>query len=44
METKKSRDTIQSLQTGITIIDVLVEAKQPMRFSEIQEKNTNYKE
>ncbi|WP_087973172.1 IclR family transcriptional regulator [Oceanobacillus rekensis] len=38
METKKSRDTIQSLQTGITIIDVLVESKHPMRFSEIQEK------
>ncbi|GAB3053172.1 IclR family transcriptional regulator [Virgibacillus ainsalahensis] len=37
MTTKKSRDTIQSLETGISILDAIGEAGRPLRFAEIQE-------
>lgn len=38
MEAKKSRDTIQSLETGMAILDVIENAKRPLKFSEIQSK------
>lgn len=38
MEVKKSRDTIQSLAIGISILDVLADAKKPLKINEIQEK------
>lgn len=38
LEIKKNGSTIQSLQIGIRIIDVIVNNGNPMKFSEIQEK------
>ncbi|MEH7387376.1 helix-turn-helix domain-containing protein [Bacillus sp. JJ1521] len=38
METKKSRDTIQSLSIGISIIDVIAKARRPLSIPEIQEE------
>ena len=37
MKPKKSRDTIQSLQLGISIIDCLAKANRPLKVAEIQE-------
>lgn len=37
METKKSRDTIQSLSIGISILDAIAKAKRPLKITEIQE-------
>lgn len=36
MADKKSKDYIQSLDTGIKILNVLQKSKSPMKFSEIQ--------
>lgn len=38
MTAKKSRDTIQSLRLGISIIDTLVQENRPLKVAEIQEK------
>ncbi|MEH7225470.1 helix-turn-helix domain-containing protein [Bacillus sp. JJ1566] len=38
METKKSRDTIQSLSIGISILDTIAKAKRPLKITEIQEE------
>lgn len=38
MSTKKSRDTIQSLRLGISIIDCLAEEGRPLKVADIQEK------
>lgn len=38
MEKKKSRDTIQSLQLGISVINAIYEANRPLKLNEIQEK------
>lgn len=38
MEIKKSRDTIQSLEIGISILDVIAQAKRPLKITEIHEK------
>lgn len=38
MTTKKSRDTIQSLRLGISIIDCLVDENRPLKVADIQEK------
>ncbi|MFC2947612.1 IclR family transcriptional regulator [Virgibacillus sediminis] len=37
---KKSRDTIQSLRIGMSILDVLAQEKRPLKITEIQEKTT----
>ncbi|NKT61446.1 helix-turn-helix domain-containing protein [Rhodococcus hoagii] len=37
MADKKSKDYIQSLDTGIKILNVLQKSKSPMKFSEIQQ-------
>jgi DNA-binding IclR family transcriptional regulator len=38
MESKKSRDTIQSLSIGISILDAIAKAKRPLKITEIQEE------
>src|SRR5690625_4814788 len=38
MEPKKSRNTIQSLKIGLSIIDVIVSEKRPLGIAEIQEQ------
>ncbi|WP_138415970.1 IclR family transcriptional regulator [Aquibacillus sediminis] len=38
METKKKKDTISSLSTGISILDVIVQAKKPLKITDIQEE------
>ncbi|WP_163536284.1 helix-turn-helix domain-containing protein [Gracilibacillus sp. YIM 98692] len=38
MANKKSKDTIQSLKIGFSIIDALMEEKRPLKITEIQEK------
>ncbi|WP_249872344.1 IclR family transcriptional regulator [Oceanobacillus saliphilus] len=38
METKRSKDTIQSLKTGLSIIEAIVAENRPLRIIEIQEK------
>ncbi len=38
METKKSRDTIQSLSIGISILDAMAKARRPLSIAEIQEE------